>query len=69
MTQNILHAFLLGMRQYLAMASKLGEMQKVLAGRYDDDMMANEPPKAQGFFVSNCIGSNTKLWRFQMGLG
>ena len=28
-----LHAFLLGMRQYLAMASKLGEMQKVFARR------------------------------------
>lgn len=49
---------LLGMRQYLAMASKLGEMQKVFAGREDDDMMADEPPTPRGFFVSNFIGNS-----------
>ena len=39
------------MRQYLAMASKLGEMQKVLAGREDDDMMADDTSYTTGIFM------------------
>lgn len=36
------------MRQYLAMASKLGEMQKVFAG-WEDDMMADDTSETTGF--------------------